>query len=240
MTEQTARELKENIQDALGQMVRIVYFQKRQQYYRSSMFGKKLWENLPGLVDLLEQNADEINGEEPIYTIEGLFLVLQGVQEAQESQDYVLLSDLYELQFMPILVSVQERLVTVLGIYLEESLLWKNISCCNRSNPQLLHSLLPEAVIRECQEEEGFSDEGIQQMTSLVETCFEKGFLVEYTSCGMMTMAVDKGHRYYIHSNGQIVEEALLQAEEWLVQEKEEYLFYGLGMGYPYRERMIM
>ena len=240
MTGQEIRGLKELIQDILGQMVRIVYFQKKQQYFRSSMIGKELWQELSRLVEQISRHLEEINGEEPILTMEGLLMALQELQEAQESEDYVLLSDLYQLQLMPALSSVQERLVTALGVQIDERLLWENISCCGEKYPQLLYSLLPETVIRECGEREAFTDDAVNQIVALVEKCFEKGYSVEPTSCGMMTMAVNQGHQYYVHSNGQLVEEALLQAEEWLSQEKEEYIFYGLGLGYPYMEMLAL
>lgn len=235
-------ELRESIQIILGQIVRIVYYIKKQQFHQGFKLEINLWMLLTELVDKLKLNhyLDDINSDEPVLDMEWLLTVFQEIQEAQEQEDYVLLSDLYQLRLMPMLVSVQERLVSALGIQIDETLLSKNISYCNKKYPQLLYSLLPEFVIRECIENDIFSDEAMEEVVAIVEKCFQKGYSVEPTSCGMMTMAVDFGKKFYIHSNGQIVEEALIQAEEWLSQQKEEYVFYGLGMGYPYIEMLAL
>lgn len=216
MRQQKILELKELIQIVLGQVVRICYYVKKQQYYRSSRIEVNLWTMLNKLAEDLTIYLDMINGEEPVLDMAGLLMVFQEIQEAREREDYVLLSDLYQLQLMPMLISVQERLVSALGIQVDESLLRKNIICCREKYPQLMYSLLPESVIREGVEKNAFTDEAVGEVVALVEKCFQRGYSVEPTSCGMMTMAVEHGKKFYVHSNGQIVEEALLQAEEWL------------------------
>ena len=66
--------------------------------------------------------------------------------------------------------------------------------------------------------------------------CFGAGsrsYFVEYTSCGLPTVRVsDGGREFYLHSNRNAGQEAEELAEAWLEAEKEEYIIYGMGLGY--------
>lgn len=231
--------LKRDIRDALDEIARMSNFYKRQQFYMASQRSKNLWDILTVVVEGLNAHIQEINGDIQIVSMESILEVLQNLQEAQQCEDYVLLTDLYELQLMPVLVSVQEIICSSLGVQIEEEILRKNISACQRFHPQLLYSLLPDELVAEIGEGIAFQEKIYGEFANMVERCFADGYIVEPTSCGYYTMAVQRGeHKYYLHSNGQITTEALLQAEEWLSQEKERYIFYGLGMGYPYREML--
>jgi hypothetical protein len=67
----------------------------------------------------------------------------------------------------------------------------------------------------------------------------EQGYEVEFSSCGLMTLAMtDKLGRYYLHSNGRISEEAFTLASSWYDEETTGYIVYGLGLGYHVRELM--
>ncbi len=233
------RELSISLRELSGNVIRICHYLKKQQIYRGTNAGKELWQDIAEVIELLSSHLDAINGEAPIADMEGLLLVLQNLQEAQEREDYVLLSDLYELQLMPIMTAIQERLVTALGVCVDDALLKKNVMCCMKQNPQLLYSLFSENVIQECQEPGLLTDAGMAEVVSMVERIVSAGYVVEPTSSGYLTAAVQEdGHLYYLHTNGQIIQEALLQAEEWLNQGQLDYSFYGLGMGYPYLEML--
>ncbi len=59
------------------------------------------------------------------------------------------------------------------------------------------------------------------------------GIQVEYTGCGAMTIRKSNGVRVrYLHSNKSPYKEALELALSWYSEEKEEYIIYGLGLGY--------
>lgn len=231
--------LKSDIQNILGDAGRSVYYLQRQQYYKGMIHSSRLMEYISDCMDTLVSALPEINGQEPLADIEGLLLMLQEIQEAQENSDYVLLSDLFNLKLIPVFSGIEERIVLALGVHIDEKLMWKNIQCCRKNAPQLLVSLFPEAVLRKMEAKEEFSDETIGMVVEQVERVMQKGYSVEESSSGFLTLSIcEKGHHYYFHTNGQIVQEAFQQAQEWLAQEKEEYTFYGLGFAYPYLEML--
>lgn len=73
------------------------------------------------------------------------------------------------------------------------------------------------------------------------EELLEKGYRVEYTSCGLMTVAVgtDKGS-LYLHSNHKASREAFLLARSWVKENVDTYLVRGFGMGYHIRELAML
>lgn len=235
------QELSICLRELLGNLQRSCYYFRKQQIYRGVMVGQELWQDIARVIEKISVHLDEINGEDSVVDIEGLLTILRNLQEAQENGDYVLLSDLYELQLIPIITSIQERLVVVLGVHVDEINLRKNILSCADHNFQILQSLFSNSVIHECLNEEILTDKAMQEVVSQVEKCIADGYVVEPTSSGYLTAAVrEEDHLFYLHTNGQIIQEAILQAEEWLNQGQLDYSFYGLGMGYPFLEMLSM
>lgn len=232
--------LKEKLQELLGQLERFCFFVRRQRFYEGNELLKDIWEKLPVIADMLSAHVQELNEGNVIFDIEGLLLSLKELQKAQLAGDYVMQADLYECQLIPVFTAIEEKLVTAMGICIDEGLLKKNAAGCAKANPQLLFSLFSEEIIAECQKEEPLSEQCMEKLVQTAEQCMAKGLFVEPTSCGMNTLAFQKGEqRYYMHSNGSVIKEALLLAEEWLKQGKENYSFYGLGFGYAYREMLL-
>lgn len=234
--------LKEGIQSIISKIDRFSYYSRKQQFYRGNIIMLELCQDIADVIGIIFDNVQELNGDAPFFDIEGMYALLQQLQEAQENKDYVLLTDIYELQLLPVFVQMEERIMSALGVHIDVKLLKKNIMSCKNKNPQLLYSLLPEKVVSDVlQSEEEISDNSMNQLVDMVQQCANKGYVIELTSSGFYTIAVrKKEHTYYIHTNGNVVKEALILAEEWLVQEKEEYIFYGLGLGYAYCEMLSM
>lgn len=235
-------ELKEGLQSIIGKINRFCFYSKKQQFYRGNIIMLELCQEITDIVDKLFKNMQEINGEAPIFDLEGTVTVLQEVQKAQENKDYVFLTDLFELQFLPVFVAIEERVMSALGVNIDEALLKKNMKSCVEINPQLIYSLFSEELIKECISPDGIiSDKSMNQLVELVEQCISRGYIIEPGSSGYYTMAVQKNnYTYYMHTNGNVVSEAVSLAEEWLSQGKMEYIFYGLGLGYPYLEMLLM
>lgn len=234
------KSLKEEVRFAIRQINRFSYFSRKQQFYYSNQIMVELWDRLPQIVELLSKHLEALNEDSVIFDLEGLACALQEIQKAQIAKDYVLLVDLYELQLLPVLIAVEEKIVMAMGVQIDETLLQKNIVSSYHKNPQLLYSLFPEDVIKEClQEQKELSNPCMEQIVSSVEKCISQGYTVEPTSSGYDTVAVKEGeHLYYMHSNGSVTTEAMQLAQEWIAQEKEEYTFYGLGFGYAYLEML--
>lgn len=79
--------------------------------------------------------------------------------------------------------------------------------------------------------------EDVFEQPLLPEELLRKGYRVEYTSCGLMTVAVGTGNgSRYLHSNHKVLREAYLLARAWKEDGKETYFIKGFGMGYHIRE----
>lgn len=235
-------ELKEGLQSVISKIDRFCFYSKKQQFYYANIVILELCQDIPDIVDRLFRNMQEINGESPVFDLEGTVTVLQELQKAQENKDYVFITDIFELQLLPVFVAIEERVMSAFGVNIDEELLKKNIKSCEEMNPQLVYSLFSEDLIKECiSPDSSISDTAMNQLVELVEQYISKGYLIEPGSSGYYTMAVRKDdYTYYFHTNGNVVSEAVSLAEEWLSQEKMEYIFYGLGLGYPYREMLFM
>lgn len=62
--------------------------------------------------------------------------------------------------------------------------------------------------------------------------CIE-GYRVEHTSCGFYTLNVcGNAGWHYLHTNGNVLDEAQKIAESWFDGECFSYVIYGMGMGY--------
>lgn len=66
--------------------------------------------------------------------------------------------------------------------------------------------------------------------------CFVQGdrkYQVEYTSCGLPTVLVSvDGKAFYLHSNRNALSEARALAKSFYHPEKQEYVLFGMGLGY--------
>ena len=234
--------LRERLQSVSDKIEGFCHHSRRQRFLSGNRILLVIFQEIPDVLGILFEHMQELNGEEPIFDTEGISLLMQQLQKAREAQDYVLMADIFQWQLQPLFLGIQERLALTLGVQIDEKLFLKNIRSCQQNNPQLLYSLLPEELVRECfQSDEGIADSCMERLVELVERCLEKGYAVEPTSGGHYTLAVRKGdYNHYLHTNGNVVSEALMLAEEWLAQEKENYIFYGLGLGYAYVEMLSM
>ena len=233
--------LSKTIRNMISHISRAIYFNKKQQFFYGNKKLAMFWKNISDIMPKLSEYLPEINGEEPILDLESLLAVMQELQSAQEAKDYIMLMDLFELQLLPALVSMEERLVLAVGLLIDEDVLKKNVTWCSRENPQLLYSLLSEELVEEIQGEEKLSDTCMEKLLQLTDKCISRGVAVEPTSGGHPTLVFQKdGHAFYMHTNGNIISEAVQLADEWLAQGKEEYTFYGLGLGYAYQEMLSM
>ncbi len=59
----------------------------------------------------------------------------------------------------------------------------------------------------------------------------QENYVLEYTSCGLPTVRVEP-EGFYLHSNRNAITEARALAEEWYKPDAEEYLVFGMGLGY--------
>jgi hypothetical protein len=142
--------------------------------------------------------------------------MLTELLNAQENQDYILLSDLYELKFLPFLYQLQEIIIYNSDITMDDAFL-ETVEVMNQTHPELTTLLInqakhPSLQIQHCE--------------------------IEYTASGLKTIVIQKEHskKIYMHSNRSASFEAFLLANSWYTEEKSIYLVYGLGCGYHIQE----
>lgn len=200
----------------LGRMDKAIY------YFRKQQCDKAL--------GLIADSIDEIN-----YTIEAIITdreyfnlvntesileMLTGILEAKKNMDFILLADLLELQLMNFLLSVQELIINKEEILFDEARYQENISYVIEKTDRYAE-MLQEPI----------------NPTELL----EKGYRIEFTSSGLMTLAAEnEGSKFYFHTNNKVQTEAFYLAESWFTEEAERYVLYGLGMGYHIKELLLL
>lgn len=154
------------------------------------------------------------------WSLDYLVEILTGVEQAQNVEDFILMGDICELQLIPVLLEIQNA-IRLLDIPLQdEDWLRDNLNVIEKRNPQLYHRIV-----------------GQEKSESKTE-CTDK-YELEYTSIGCYTIALsEQNHRYYLHSNGNPIEEAREFANRFYCLEKERYLLFGWGLGYHVREML--
>lgn len=151
---------------------------------------------------------------------ESLLEMLTGILNAKKNEDYILLADYLELQLISFLAGVQELIISKEEIRFDEQKYLDNV----------------ERVI---ERGEGFPEELKGPIPA--EGLLKKGYRVEFTSCGLMTLAAEvEGEAFYFHTNSRVQAEAFLLARQWSLQDKKRYILYGFGMGYHIAELLKM
>lgn len=165
-------------------------------------------------------------------TTESVSDMLQSILKASQTGNYVLLADLYELQLANFICSIQETILrTEQYLIYDEARYRENISALKT----VLREMIEERDDLTVDEQKRFR---VNLNASLdedfdAERMLKKGYMLEFTSAGLMTVAAPyKNDRIYLHSNGHAEQEAFLQAKSWYDPAAEEYVVYGLGLGY--------
>lgn len=187
----------------------------REQRYQEAL------EYMPVVTEKMRNVVDSIIGDKEYFELvstDSLMEMLEGIVAASRCEDYVLLADLLELQLCTLLCNVQELIMQKEDydffsetMYREQcaamTVLLKGNAAAVFEKP-----LDPEELLR-------------------------KGYRVEVTSCGLMTVAVktDRGS-VYLHTNHKIATEAYLLARSWIEKGKNIYLVKGFGLGYHVME----
>jgi hypothetical protein len=166
-------------------------------------------------IDKVKAVIEAIIGSREYFNLaatESVLQMLNRLLEAKKNQDYILLADLLELQLISFLTGVQELIISREEILFDEDNYQENI--------QLLRA---QGV--------GFSEELLNAIPT--EKLLESGYLIEFTSCGRMTLAAEnEGVSFYFHTNNNVHEEAFLLARRWYRNNIKRYVLYGFGLGY--------
>ena len=211
--------MTENIRDIfdqniklLGDMDKSVFYFREQQYDKALGYVADSMDQVRSVIEGIIMNREYFN----LVATEVLLEMLTGILEAKKNKDFILLADLLELQLINFLVGVQELIIRKEEIIFNEDNYKENIE------------LLLERGI-------GFPEK-LRDPINTTEL-LDKGYRVEFTSCGQMTLAAENdGAKFYFHTNSKVREEAFLLAKNWYQADKKKYILYGFGMGYHINE----
>lgn len=191
-------------------------------YFREQQYDRALG-ILADAIDQVKVVIEEIISDREYFRLvdtKSLLEMLSGILNAKKDKDFILLADYLELQLINFLVGVQELIISKEEIRFDEEKYLDNV----------------EQVI---ERGEGFPEELKGPIPA--EGLLKKGYRVEFTSCGLMTLAAEvEGEAFYFHTNSRVRTEAFLLARQWALQDKKRYILYGFGMGYHIAELLKM
>ena len=154
------------------------------------------------------QTIVKLSNYEEEYSKESLLNVLANILKAQEDKDYILLSDLLELQVRPFIIRLQEWIIMELDYTLSNFNEEKNLKVILDNDKELYKQLQRKSKS-------------------------EAEFQCEYTASGLPTVKCNyRGKEFYLHSNNNPHYEAMITANSWYIENKRKYIIYGLGLGY--------
>jgi hypothetical protein len=203
-----------NIQ-LLNLLEKVIYYFHIQNYDSALRNATEIINVFSSYLELLFSETIYFNNNIKLINPQEVVKMLNSLLEAQENQDYILLSDLYEIQFIPFLVNLQEAIMNREDIFQEEKYL-DTLNILKQANCDFIADLyeLPEPI-----------------------ELLEYGYSIEPTSSGLMTLAITSNEKkYYMHSNRNASTEAFYLAQSWYKEDKQIYIIYGFGMGYHINE----
>ncbi len=176
----------------------ICEFLQKQNYYFASKIIK---ETISLLSQFIEQASSIVSSE----IIGELISIFKEISSTQETNNYVLLSDTFQLKLLPLMGELQKYFLgeaTINDDYFEE-----NIS---KIDSQLKSKILSNKKLS------SFED-----------------FSIEFTNIGALTLCLNKNeNNIYFHSNGDPYKEARYFAAEYSEEQYTDYVVFGLGLGY--------
>lgn len=146
--------------------------------------------------------------------------MLSSILEAYKKENYILLADLFEMQMVSFLCRIQELIISKEEINFEEEQYLGNLKALKDNGIGLddlpFHTMDPQSLLKE-------------------------GYRVEFTSCGLMTLAAENNNaQFYFHTNGRIQSESFILAKHWYKKEIKQYNLYGLGFAYHIKELLAL
>lgn len=172
-------------------------------------------------------------------SVDTVTTMLKSILEAKQKKDYVLLADLYEMQLSAFIGDVQEHILKAedLSVYDDETYA-AHIGQLQKKLDDGIRYAMSELLSDDDYERLKVNRNAELEEPLAPEKLLERGYGVEFTACGLMTLKapLTEGEGIYLHSNGNVAKEGFLLAHTWYDSRIETYLVYGFGMGYHVRE----
>jgi hypothetical protein len=166
-------------------------------------------------LEILNEYQPYFNDLCTVYKMNTVMEVFGGILKAQENKDYILLADLYELNIIPLIISLQEIIMSKEGFAIVEGTYSEALKAMGKNHKDIVVQL-----------------KKIPPPSIYMDNTYE----IEFTSVGLMTLAVNNTDKYYFHSNNNPSLEATTLTNSWYREDKTEYVIYGLGLGYHVAE----
>lgn len=216
--------MKRNIEEIFEKNIRImdgigkaIIYSREGRYENMLLEIGEISEDITYIADTIMKEREYFD----LVSVDSVAEMLQGILEAKYNEDFVLLADLLELQMESFIYNVQNYIMNKEDLFMfqEEdydrrlSLLKQRLKDSVQWEEELKEELNPSRLLKD-------------------------GYRVEFTSCGLMTLAAKdgKGVAHYLHTNHKISQEAFLLARSWVQGDAKVYILYGLGLGYHVRE----
>ncbi|MCR5521358.1 MAG: hypothetical protein K6F44_05565 [Lachnospiraceae bacterium] len=235
--------------------------------FRMSMYDRALemisltGDGISGICDAVIKDRDYFSD----FSTESVEEILGKLLEAKKARDYTLLADLYEMQLVPFVCSVQELIIKREDLLVfDEETYKKNIKTMRaKIDVSMLRydadlsapKAGSEAFLAHEDERERFrvNRNALLEEPMLPTELLANGYTVEFTSSGLMTVKaplkpVDDGkgrkrssadkaiESIYLHTNLRVVGEGFMLAGSWYREDIKDYDVVGLGLGYHITE----
>jgi len=196
------------LSELLYDVNKTVYFFRNNNFDKALRFSKTMIDRMSGLLEGVMSGQTYLS----TYILENqqnMQMMFENIMYAQESGDYILLADLYELQLADWLKKVQAMITSQEECSLGENGLQTNLD--------LLKDASLKAALKKCKKND----------------LEEAGYKLEFTSTGEPTLYKATAQSgFYFHSNVSPKWDGFLLSQSWYREEIEHYSVYGLGLGY--------
>ncbi len=239
----TVREIFEENIKMLGYIDRALIYCRQCRYDKALYMLSQTGDGINTVCDAIVQDPDYFGK----VSTDSISEMLQGILEARRKKDYILLADLYELQVISFIIGVQQIILNKEDFLdFTPEVYSTNIErmkmMVGDGLKELNGALGPDGM-----PEDEFIRMGVNSLALLdqplePEILLKRGYSVEFTSCGLLTMQAPFGEDepIYLHTNGNIVRENFLLAQEWVRNKASKYIVFGFGMGYHIRELRLL
>lgn len=230
--EETIKSVFEENIKLIGLIGKAVYFLRTQEYERAFEIISETAEPINLVTETVLGNREYFG----VVSIESIEEMIKGITEAKKKRDYVLLADLMEMQLLNFVCSVEELILKKedflafdMDVYNDNIRRMKEDS--ENTIREIYRAAMPEGADADLASANtnALFDEELDPGKLLSE-----GFFVEFSSCGLMTLAGtdNEGNKFYYHSNNLIEHEAFLFAQRCTREKADLYIVFGFGMGY--------
>lgn len=219
MTENIRSIFEQNI-GLLTSLDKTIYYLREQQLEKALTILADSADQMKVAIEAIINSKEYFN----LVSEDSVLEMLSGILRAWKNRDYVLLADYLELQMVSFLCGVQELIISK-----EEKEFMNN----ELDNQFILYDEGKYLDNMRTLGEKGIGFDQVNLDRIQPAKLLEDGYRVEFTSCGLMTLVAENaGLQFYFHTNSRVHSEALLLASHWYKEGIDNYILYGLGMGY--------